>query len=357
MQNLAQAIDLRDGASRAKRVVYEHRFLFGFAAIYIAAGMSFLAWFDLLEGIRFLHYKAVLLIPSTIAVGIFFIGYLVYVMVAVRPASLFTYYYRDLRTNWLTTERIVGGLIAYTTVPAVTTMFSSIKAAIPIINPFSWDETFYRWDYVLHGRVDPWELLQPVLGYPLITSFIGLIYNSWFFLVYSVFFWQAFSLKDRRLRMQFLISFVMVSAVIGNILAMSLSSAGPIYFSRITGLDDPYEPLFYYLYTADKTYPVWVLNTQEVLWYYYAHSVRVLGSGISAMPSVHVAQALVIALLGWRVNRTAGIVLSFYAVVILLGSVHLAWHYAIDGYVAVAVTLMIWYLVGRLLPDRFGLDR
>jgi hypothetical protein len=34
---------------------------------------------------------------------------------------------------------------------------------------------------------------------------------------------------------------------------------------------------------------------------------------------------------------------------ILVGSVHLGWHYAIDGYAAIIGTWAIWWIVGRLL--------
>ena len=37
-----------------------------------------------------------------------------------------------------------------------------------------------------------------------------------------------------------------------------------------------------------------------------------------------------------------------FTAVILLGSVHLAWHYAIDGYAGVVVALAAWFVAGRL---------
>ena len=53
------------------------------------------------------------------------------------------------------------------------------------------------------------------------------------------------------------------------------------------------------------------------------------------MPSMHVAGAMLFALLGWRTHRLLGIVLSINVTLILIATVHLAWHYALDGYIAV----------------------
>jgi hypothetical protein len=65
--------------------------------------------------------------------------------------------------------------------------------------------------------------------------------------------------------------------------------------------------------------------------------------GISAMPSLHNGTALLFALAGFKVNRTIGWLLAAHTVFIFLGSVHLAWHYAVDTYVAWAVVLVLWY--------------
>jgi hypothetical protein len=37
-----------------------------------------------------------------------------------------------------------------------------------------------------------------------------------------------------------------------------------------------------------------------------------------------------------------------FAVLILLGSVHLGWHYAVDGYAGALGAALLWHLVGRL---------
>ena len=81
-----------------------------------------------------------------------------------------------------------------------------------------------------------------------------------------------------------------------------------------------------------------------------------LGAGIAAMPSMHVAGALLFALAGWRESRALGLLLTGYAVLILVGSVHLAWHYAVDGYVAALVTAFLWWAVGRYVRWRCPAD-
>jgi hypothetical protein len=42
-------------------------------------------------------------------------------------------------------------------------------------------------------------------------------------------------------------------------------------------------------------------------------------------------------------------VLTAYAVIIFIGSVHLGWHYAIDGYLGIAGTWLIWKFAGFVL--------
>jgi hypothetical protein len=104
-----------------------------------------------------------------------------------------------------------------------------------------------------------------------------------------------------------------------------------------------------YLREADQLGLVWAVHTQEMLWQLYERSAVGLGAGISAMPSMHVAAAVLFALLGWRVSRPLGIAFSVFAGLILLGSVHLGWHYAVDGYISILATIALWKGVGWFL--------
>jgi hypothetical protein len=92
-----------------------------------------------------------------------------------------------------------------------------------------------------------------------------------------------------------------------------------------------------YLHAANEVGVVWAVKVQDGLWQAHLAGTYDLGRGISAMPSIHVSAAVLFALLAWRVDRRLGIAFTIYAAVIMIGSVHLAWHYAIDGYLSVAL--------------------
>ena len=84
----------------------------------------------------------------------------------------------------------------------------------------------------------------------------------------------------------------------------------------------------------------------------------VVGAGLSAMPSMHNALAILFALAAFQVGPFIGRVMTGYAMLIWIGSIHLGWHYAIDGIVAALLTWIIWRFSGwatdRLLaqPER-----
>jgi hypothetical protein len=277
------------------------------------------------------------------------IGSVIRVM-ARRPAgSLTVAIWRDLSSSWLSRERLVTLFVPLLLAPLFFSTFSSFKSLIPVVAPFSWDEAFMELDRWLHFGTHPWVLLQSVFGTPLMTSALNGVYNAWYFMMFFIFAWQIVSLKRAALRMQFLIAFLLYWIVIGTGLAMLFSSVGPCYYGRVTGLADPYVPLMQYLHAAAEQFPVWALPTQEMLWQAYQSKEAALGAGISAMPSMHVAIAVLLALFGWRVSRSLGIALTVFAVLIQLGSVHLAWHYAIDGYASAIAGVIIWYAVGWAL--------
>ena len=110
-QILAPAVDSEDRKSGVGRVLYAHRFLIGLVAVYVAAGTGLLAAFDLLDGVTFFYFKPILLVPTAVCIVVFFVAYPLYVMIAIKPDRLLNYYLTDLRNNWLTAERLLGGTL------------------------------------------------------------------------------------------------------------------------------------------------------------------------------------------------------------------------------------------------------
>jgi PAP2 superfamily protein len=296
--------------------------------------------------------------PIVVTLGVLSAGLAgVVAVVLARPSgSLYAALKRDLAARFCR-ERLVNLLIPVLLTPLFFGTFSSFKTLIPFIAPFSWDETFMRWDRWLHGDVHPWQLVQPLLGTRFATVAIDALYYGWIPGILLIFTWQVVSTKRAALRMRFLISFLLSWMLIGTVLATALSSAGPCYFGRITGLADPYVPLIAHLQYIAQDVHLFALSTQDMLWQAYQHRATTIGSGISAMPSMHVAIAVLLALFGWRLGRRTGWLLTIFLVLTMLGSVHLGWHYAIDGYVSGIVSALVWFAVGwvqRRAPAVFG---
>lgn len=268
-----------------------------------------------------------------------------YMCLTTRPARPSVALYRDLKAFLSCPYRMCLGLPILIALILFAKSFTTFKYNIPALNPFSWDETFMRWDRAIHFGHQPFALLQPVLGHPIVTFIINLGYNLWFMVMWCFWVLLIFAGRSSELRTQFLMSFLLVWSVLGSLMAWALSSAGPCFYGLLGLPDDPYAGLMAYLREADQSFPIWALDIQQSLWETYTGERSVI-AGISAMPSLHNGTALLFALTAWKIDRRIGIAFGLYAIWIFLGSIHLGWHYAVDAYIAWAMVLPIWWLSG-----------
>jgi hypothetical protein len=261
-----------------------------------------------------------------------------------RPPSPIAYCVEFAR-EWRLLDRVRLGLPVLLAVAAFAPVFGSVKRAIPKFVPYQFDPLFVRADEVLHGG-DAWQLIQPLVGYPFVSFVLNGAYHAWMFLLFGLIFVAGW-LERPQLRLQFLTAYLLCWMLLGSVFATLFSSVGPCFYEFFYG-DQRFAPLMAYLNEADASFPIPALDIQQMLLEWARTDEHGLGRGISAMPSLHVAVATLYALLGWRISRRWGIVASAFLIVILLGSVHLGYHYAIDGYFSIVATIILWQMSGAV---------
>ena len=229
-------------------------------------------------------------------------------------------------------------LLAYA---LVNRSYRAIKVAIPRLQEFYADPYFIEFDRMLFGT-DPWQLTHALFG-EIGTRFFDWAYVVWLSMVLLAYGIAAFA-RDGRVQAQACLTYLLVWILLGNGLALAMSSVGPAFYDDFFG-SDYFAPLMQRLTDQGG---LAALNIQAYL--LSATGDEAIGTGISAMPSVHCGLTMFIVLL---VNRMAGwrwaILALVYHLTILVGSVHLGWHYAVDGLLSTLLVPLIWWVVGKFL--------
>jgi hypothetical protein len=218
------------------------------------------------------------------------------------------------------------------------TAFTAWKHAFWRWGFFVWDPVFARADKFLHLGRFPHEWLQPITSASVVLQVFDWVYLLWGAVIVSALSGVLWLAPPDRCR-QYAISFLATWIVIGSLLAPLFGSVGPIYYSRVVAGANPYGSV------ARQVQGLHAHVIQEWLWVATNTATFIPVTGISAMPSLHIGQATLVALLAWTsrwwVFRALGLV---FLLLLQLATVALGWHYAIDGYVAAVLTYAFWRL-------------
>lgn len=262
-----------------------------------------------------------------------------------RPATFL------IKNLWMDPTAVLNVVIAGLAIPTIESLYSSFKTMIPHLVPFYADPLLLTTDRTLHLGLDPWQITWSLFSDAQATFYINAFYALWFLVLWGFMFHSIFFQKHPMQRMRFLIAFALSWMIIGSLAATVFSSGGPVYYGRITGLEDVFAPLMKNLYavhaellTTGSFQRLWSLQIQERLWDLYINNSRGLGSGISAFPSMHIATTALMTFHAWHLNRVLWAGMLLFLCAMQVGSIHLGWHYAVDGYVAILASYGLWRL-------------
>lgn len=322
--------------------------IYALIGLYAAVVLAFSIRLEQIGNVQLLSY----LRPFLILAASVLIGHLL-------VASLIPGIRADPRSPWrpmlsimkgALKPHIVSGFLLFAAIAIFLGAFTTLKNLLPLLNDFTFDRQLADLDRLLHLGHDPWTLLKPS---PALLQYVEFLYGIVWGSSTPVFaMFMAMFCTDRELRMRFFLVYIVTWIFLGNVLACAFLSGGPAFYHHFAEEAERFAGLRALLEAGEGS-PLSAYAFQSYLWNLHINGRAGLASGISAFPSLHVAIAALCAMTTWRLNRALGMVAWIFALSILIGSVYLGWHYAIDGYVSIIAVAVLWWSAGRAMNRRF----
>ena len=245
-------------------------------------------------------------------------------------------------------------LLPILAIPVLMGSFGTLKMLMPLAREFDWDDWFAAADKVLFLGYQPWQFTHGLFGDAYLTHLIDFAYAMWVALLFTAVLFYSL-LAPRYERARFFLAFAASWLLIGVLGAYVFASAGPCYTALIGATSAPdFAPLMERLKAIHEGgTKLAAYEWQAVLWKNHVGQRYGFAMGISAMPSMHNAITVLFALSLSGAARPIRIAAWAFVAVIFIGSIHLGWHYAVDGIAAGLMMWAIWKGAGWFL-DRVG---
>ncbi len=210
----------------------------------------------------------------------------------------------------------------------------------PLLNqlvPFWADPMLAQLDYYLFLGRDPWTLLGWLNNMPMAIFY----HRGWFALMIATLL-IVFAKPASRERSAILISYFLLWTLAGPIIHSLVPATGPIFYAQM-GYGDRF---------AAIPLPADMTQMANYLWTNFTQASFGPGTGISAMPSLHIATMMWM-LIAVRILAPRWLpLMAAFGLLIFLLSISLGWHYAVDGLAGAAAAFGCYKLSFALLDPR-----
>lgn len=253
-------------------------------------------------------------------------------------------------TKFFKTYPILDVVSATMGVIITSTSFTVYKGSAIGANGYGFDATFISWDQAIFGGYHAWEWTHSIFSTPEATKWIDFLYHPAFYPMLIGFFYCTVAHSYKELRHTYIVSYLASFLIIGMIMANALHSAGPVFDGVFYGDGSTFAPLIdrRIEQLSGESGPVTSAALINYLSTLNQNGEIRMGAGISAMPSMHIVLVLLWLFPAWHLNKYLGVLLAFYTAIIWVGSVHLGWHYFVDGLVSLVVVSVIWRIAGHI---------
>lgn len=258
---------------------------------------------------------------------------------------------REKFANWRFFDRTACVITMAALVQVFMPSFAMVKRTIPHVVPFYLDPALAHMDLALFGR-PPWQMTEFISQVQPLVLAIDNTYTAWVVITFFMPIIVAGWLERPKVRAQFLLSYFGTWILLGNVLATMMSSVGPCFYGLFYPGPDPFAHKMALLKDVGDTVSLGALDLQATAVASVKSSAGLDWYAISAMPSLHVAIATLVAIVSFKANRWVGVLGAVYLATISVGSVYLGWHYAVDGLFSIAAVCLIWKASGWLVAAK-----
>ncbi len=197
-------------------------------------------------------------------------------------------------------------------------IYSNLKAVIPVIRPGLYDPVLYHMDKILFLGHDPFRLITSITSPAFALLMVRSYYCLFFFLLFGLS--GAFVFRSVRFFEKVVLALIL-TYLLSTIGYYLVPSVGPAFHNETWQL---------FRATSGEPLKIGLYRLYRMMCRSPATAPLDVFQGLAAFPSVHVAVMSVFLYYLWKCEKILALILVIPSILLTVSTIYLGWHYVVD---------------------------